>query len=367
MVVAWVNGASHGLFLYWSNHSTIPRMLPLQRRIGPILGLLLGAPVCAEYLQVYLPSSGDARRMLTQLLILGPLYGGSALLIREAALRRRLGWRGRLGLATAFGLAMTAIVDLSLWTPHRPDVPYWDDLMAGTRIDALGVSLGPLVSWVSGHVLFSVGVPLALLDALAPRHRNRPLLGRWGLVVVAALAVAAAALIHGDTRAGDTLPGPGQAAAVFAVLAALVAVVLAALRPTRPGTEAPGRTRPWPPAALVVVGFVAAVASGLVGFGWGSVAFAVVTLGAAAIGIRHWSRRPGWGIRHATALATGALLARCGTGFLAPVPPGVEPAAALTQSLVLLTGVGVVSALAWRAARASDPLAAPRAPAPGPA
>ncbi len=53
------------------------------RRRWAVLGLLFGAPVSAEYVQAYLTATGDALELLAGLLILAPLYGGAASLIRR--------------------------------------------------------------------------------------------------------------------------------------------------------------------------------------------------------------------------------------------------------------------------------------------
>src|SRR5581483_5865874 len=50
----------------------------------PALGLLLLSPVCAEYLIGYDQIIGRPRELLAGLLILAPLYGAVAVMIREA-------------------------------------------------------------------------------------------------------------------------------------------------------------------------------------------------------------------------------------------------------------------------------------------
>ena len=50
-----------------------------------MLGLLVGAPVSAGYLQASLTTTGDAAGLLAGLVIL--LYGGAALVILEVAVR----------------------------------------------------------------------------------------------------------------------------------------------------------------------------------------------------------------------------------------------------------------------------------------
>ena len=65
-----------------------------RRRACTVLGLALASPVCAEFVQGYLPITGDPLGLLVALLILAPLYGGAALLIREVAVRTGRGWPG---------------------------------------------------------------------------------------------------------------------------------------------------------------------------------------------------------------------------------------------------------------------------------
>lgn len=96
-----------------------------ERRRTGILAVLLLAPVSAELLQAYLGDLGGPVSLIFVVLFFAPLYGGAALLIREISVRTGRGWRGRLLLAAAFGVAMPTVIDLSLFTPHRDDVDDW--------------------------------------------------------------------------------------------------------------------------------------------------------------------------------------------------------------------------------------------------
>src|SRR5690625_6863211 len=98
-------------------------MLSLRRRILPILCVLLGAPVTAEFLQAYQALTGDPVAVAGAIVFLAPLYGGAALLIREITVRTGRGWPARLILAAAFGLAMPGIVDLSMFGGDGTGVP----------------------------------------------------------------------------------------------------------------------------------------------------------------------------------------------------------------------------------------------------
>ena len=82
---------------------------PWPRRLQ-IAGLLVLAPVCAEYLAAYDDSTGDALLLIGNLIIFAPLYGAPALLIREVARRNGLGWIGIIALVLQrhFGAPVTA-------------------------------------------------------------------------------------------------------------------------------------------------------------------------------------------------------------------------------------------------------------------
>ncbi len=71
---------------------------------------------------------------------------------------------------------MPGMVDLSLFTEHRSDVTGWEEVWSPTSV--LGISVHAGIAWSLGHVVMSIGVPIALLHALAPKLRGRSLLGR---------------------------------------------------------------------------------------------------------------------------------------------------------------------------------------------
>ncbi|TDC61209.1 hypothetical protein E1258_12335 [Micromonospora sp. KC207] len=314
--------------------------LPLRHRMLPVLAIAFGAPVCAEFLQAYLPSTGDAPEVLLSLLILAPLYGGTALLIREVAVRRGLGWTGVLLLAAAFGVAMPGLVDLSLFVEHRDDIAYWDELRQGTFVAELGIAVFPTMSWVAGHVFMSVGAPLAVLEAFASRHRGRPLLGPVGTVVTAGLCVLAALLIRADSV---RLYGQSGLTRTLVVLAVIVALGLLAL--TRAGQPIePGQVRPMPVWSLALIGAVGMFSFDILPATWTGVTIMTVLLVVVAALLWWWSSATAWSPKQVAALAAGALIGRTLIGFLAPLPDGVSLLAKLSQNTLLLAAV---LALAW--------------------
>src|SRR5262245_5618112 len=78
--------------------------------MAPTLFLFFFAPVSAEYLIGYDDIIGDAAALIFGLLILGPLYGAPAVLIRETSRRAGRGWPSMLLLALAFGLVQAGLI-----------------------------------------------------------------------------------------------------------------------------------------------------------------------------------------------------------------------------------------------------------------
>lgn len=311
----------------------------------PTLGLLVLAPVCAEYLWGYDDSTGHPATLLGNLIVFSPLYGAPALLIREAARRLGLGWPGLLLLAASFGVIEAGVVDQSMWSTGYRDIPYWADMAAPTYLAPIGLSVYLAVSFVGGHVILSIGSPVVLVETLSGRRRHRPWLGPVALVVVALLYAAACGLVAKD--AYDT----GEASATWGQLvgsaAVAVGLVVAAVRlGHRPALIVPG---PVPRPALVVG------AAALAMLGWVAIpptrlgTATVVLLGLGAIGtVQLLARRGDWGQRHELALASGALVAAGGFAFLTTPIGDVSDAEKYGHNVALLALVVLLCAAAAR-------------------
>ncbi len=325
-------------------------LAPRRTRTIGVVALLLGAPVCAELLQAYLDITGDAVEVVFAVFFFAPLYGGAAVLIREVAVRTGRGWPGRLLLAAAFGVLMTTVIDNSLFTPESPDIDYWDDIMGSALIG--GVSVYAVTTWVMGHVLMSVGAPLAVVEGLLPEGRDRPWLGRFGIVVLALLGVAVAVFIHQDPDAPPVDASIADHVVSVVVVLALVVLAMSPLgRPLAPvAGRAPGR-----PLWLAAAGFVLMAAFDFVPISWVGVVVAWLALAAAGVLLARRSRSPRWTPRHLVAFAYGGLLARTTTGFFSPAPEGVGQAEKLAQSAVFLALVLGLGVLLWLRTREPAP------------
>ncbi|MEU4424010.1 hypothetical protein AB0F81_25550 [Actinoplanes sp. NPDC024001] len=264
----------------------------MSRRAVPVLTLIFLAPWVGEYLLGNL-----SVRTLPLIVFLMPMYGGGALLIREVVRRAGRGYPAMLLLGAAYGIAEAGLADLTLFNPP----------LAGAGFDLVSA-----VSFVAGHAVWSVTVPIAIAERVAgPRGRTPWLSGR-GLVVTAVVYVAGCALIFSD--AYDTVsvrPSAVQVAAVLVAIAAFVAWGLLAPSRVRPGTG------PVPRPLLLGWGtFVTAsvfvarpeTAAGLV--------FGACLLIVAWILVRRWSQAPGWTAWHGYALVAGVLPVYAWLGFV---------------------------------------------------
>lgn len=284
-------------------------------RLIPVLALFLLAPVCAEYLTGYDDTVGQPMELLGGLLIFAPLYGAPALLIRELARRTGRGWPAMLLLALAFGFVQAGMVDQSMFNPSYRDIDYWDAMTGPTLVPALGLSAYTTMAFTFGHMVWSIGMPIAVVEALVPKRRTTPWLGRFGFAVVCVLYVAASVVVlvyH--LRTEDFAASPAQLVGTGAVVVALVGAALS-LRRLRRG---PRMDRQVPhPLFVGAASVAAAVGFQLLPPTWYGVAGGLaiaVTVCVLALCLSH---RTGWTDLHRLALAGGALLANASIAFAA--------------------------------------------------
>ncbi len=324
----------------------------LGRRLLPVIGLFLLSPISAEYLVGYAESTYHPLEMLWGLLILAPLYGSVALLIREIARRTGRGWPTMLLLAAAFGLIQAGLIDQSLFNPHYGtdlNIAYWDTERLPTWISPLGISANLTLDFVSTHVVWSFAAPIALVECCAPRIADRPWLGRIGILLMISLYLAAAALVFDDhLRVTGFMATKAQVVATVAC--ALLLGIAALLAPVYIGKRAGYVPAPW----LVAVFVLAVLALHIFSSpDWTGVSVSLLAFAGCAMLISTWSGRAAWKGIHVLGAAVAALLAYALTSF------AVQPAsdAALTVkyavNTTMLLGVLVLAALAYRQLRAA--------------
>ncbi|WP_337852238.1 hypothetical protein [Rathayibacter sp. YIM 133350] len=219
-----------------------------------VLTLALLSSGIAEFLlgDQWLGGIGSPGQQVAQLVLFTAFYGSAAVLIREITRRGGRGWPAMLLLALAFGVIEEGLIDQSLFNPD----------FAGRRlldpgfIPAVGIG-GPWTIFVlSLHVIWSIGAPIAIAEALYPDplpdrpprlpQRQAPWL-RVGDVIVAVVLciVGAAAIFFFTTVAAGFAAQAGQLVGAAAI--AGVAVPVALRMPRR----SPRGTRPLWPAVLL--------------------------------------------------------------------------------------------------------------------
>jgi hypothetical protein len=316
---------------------------PTHGRRRAALTLALLSPLVAEVTLGTTPLS-----VIWLVLFYVPMYGAGALLIRELARRRGIGWGGVLLLGVCYMLLEEGLALQSLTSPRLYGAARWAPRVLGVNSAYTEVQL-------IYHAVFSVAVPIALTELIHPRLGRRPYLRRPGLVVTAIVTVLGAgvvrALIPPFADPGYVQPAPAVAGilavgVVLAWIALWVAPRRPAVRtavpfPVPPGSvpgSAPGSgsgsgpTTAPSPRTVGAVGLASTFAVLALLFPFGGArqpAFthggwvAVPMLAAAAVaagtlaGLRRWGRAPTWGHRHTFAVVAGALVAHTSFALLA--------------------------------------------------
>jgi len=253
--------------------------------------------------------------------------------VREVAVRTGHSWTSVLLLAGVFGLLQATIIDLSLFTTDRHDISQWDTIIGPTWIEPLGFSAGAAVTWIGGHVLMSIGVPIALAEAVHPSSQGRSWLSPPMIGVVTLVFVAVAGLVHvHEQRAYGASLTPARVVVVAALAAALV--VLAVSPRTRPRAGRTGRLpRAW---LLVLLGAAVMFAVDCATADWGWTIGALIVCALAAIWLLRRGRRARFEGRGAALLAVGALVERAVVAFLGPMPDQVSALAKYAHNTVFL-------------------------------
>jgi hypothetical protein len=311
-----------------------------------IIGLLVLAPACAEYLSAYDDSTGDALRLIGGLVIFAPLYGAPALLIREMARRAGLGWIGIVLLAAAFGLIEAGVVDQSLFSTDYRQIEGWADGYHATLIPTIGVSAFNALNFIGGHVVFSICAPIALLEAARPRAAAQAWLGRPALAITAVAYLAASALVlqlHLTTE--DSHASLTQMVVSLALIGGLIGAAFWLGRRRRP-TSARSAPRLL---TVLAVSLALSVLSGFAEETWTGVAMTAGAYLVAALVVVSWSRRAGWGVRRIAMLAAAPLVVRAVLAFsYDPLVGQVSEAAKYGHNAVMLVVVLLATALSLR-------------------
>jgi hypothetical protein len=273
------------------------------RRVAPAFALFLLAPLVAEYLLGDFPVT-----YLMALVLLAPMYGGGAILIREVVRRTGRGWPSIVLLALAYGVFEEGIATQSLFDPNYAHAHLLDDGF----IPALGIAIPWTLFVLALHTVWSISVPIALAEGLVPGRRTTPWLRTPGLIVATVLFAVGAVATLAVSYASDHFLAPWPT--LLVVLLIVTALVVAALRLPRV-EAAPAKTPAETPAPAAWTTLALTLAAGAVFMlgskilpTWPAVAIVSAEYVAVVWAVLAWSRRPGWDGRHRLALAGGALV-----------------------------------------------------------
>lgn len=337
-----------------------------QRRWVAALTLYLLAPVIAEVLTGATPPLQFINPVT--FITLTTLYGSGALLIRETARRRGLGWGSIVLLGAAYGVLEEGLVVTSWFNPYWPDVLY---LHGYTR--ALDINWYWALGLTAFHAIISITLPITLAETAFPALEPLPWLRNRGyrLLMLLLGAVSVVGLIgfgfiefHAQGYHPPLL-GWLLALAIALALAWLGTHPLARLwrrargEPTLPPTVNQRRAPSLPTLRFAGLGFALLFFVLL----WGaphllrSPLVSVLTL-AAVLGlitwtVSRWSHRLDWSSRRRLALLTGAALFFVA---LAPLSEYVIKPANKDDSGLTLVAAATLAGLIWlaRSARLAD-------------
>lgn len=283
-------------------------MTSRQRSILAAVTLFFVAPLVAEFLLGDFPVT-----WLLLLIVLAPMYGGGALLIRELARRSGRGWPSMFLLAAAYALIEEGFTTQSLFNPNYLGMHF----LRFAWIPSLGIGAWWTILMLNVHVFWSMGVSIVLVEGLFPTRAKTPWLGKAGDGVVGALFVAGGVTNTVITlRMNHFVASRAQftVTAVFCILLIAAAFLLPAPASTAAEGEVPG---PWITGSAT---FVIAAADLLTPpmFGWGAVALLLGLDLVFLVFLWAFSRCSAWTALHTLSVGAAGALAYGLHAFIQP-------------------------------------------------
>ena len=149
-------------------------------KIPPAIVLFLLSPTIAELLSGSAPPAEFFNPIV--FLLLASLYGSGAILMRELTLRWKKGWLSLLLLGAAYGVIEEGLMVKSFFDPSWPDIEV---------LGVFGRWMG--INWVWAemliiyHAVFSIAIPVLLVELVYPSQRKELWVGRRKLGGLAVL------------------------------------------------------------------------------------------------------------------------------------------------------------------------------------
>ncbi|WP_433182113.1 hypothetical protein [Actinoallomurus sp. CA-150999] len=287
------------------------------------LSLVVITPLVAEFTLGATPIA-----MAWLILLYIPIYGFGVLTIRELLRRTGGGPGSTLLMGLVYGLIEEGVALQALTSPHIYHVARWAPRPFGINTAYAELNL-------AYHAVFSVTIPIVLVDLIFPGLAHRPFLRRRGLIGAGVVALLGVLMLRASVPPKED-PGYDVPTVALLVIVALIAVLsVAALwllpRSGRPARSQTGALVPSPVTVATACGVATLLYLGLLypfggahrpAFthgGWTLVPMvvgAVVAVAAWSV-IRRWSAAAAWSRRHLLAAAIGALVAHTVFGLAA--------------------------------------------------
>jgi hypothetical protein len=224
--------------------------------------------------------------------------------VREVARRNGGGWPTIIVLALVYGLIEEGFVAQSLFAPTY----FGYNLIGEAHIASLGIGGWWTIYVLSLHTVWSICVPIAIVEAFVPKRARTPWLGNTGLAVTLLLFLLGAALNAYTTWQQEKfLASPLQFIGLTVVISVLLVVACARRWPQR-ATVASAAPRPMFVGAFSLFAWSAFVIADWMLEGRPVVLAFVMCYAVIIAVLLQWSRRGDWGERHILAFAGGALL-----------------------------------------------------------
>ncbi|RED55071.1 hypothetical protein [Cohnella lupini] len=283
----------------------MPNFLSAIRRYAPAFGLLLLAPWVGEFLL----GTSPIQNLAAALVLLLPMYGGGALLIREVTRRAGRGWPTLLILGAAYGVIEACLIDQSLFNPSFFDM----DSKKIAPIPLVGVNAYDSLAYIGGHAIWSIGVPIAIIELFTPSRRKVPWLGKKGLFITAILYLIGCAIVFSFSYIEEKfIASSVQLTSSAFIVVGLITTGFLLKRKNR-ATYKPGAL--IKPLYLGIGSFAVSSLYFAKPENWGGVTLGVFILIVSWLLISRWSSHLNWGIWHHFALVAGALLTYAWGGF----------------------------------------------------
>ena len=322
-----------------------------QRSILAAVTLFFLAPLVAEFLLGDFPAT-----WLPLLLLLAPLYGGGALLIRELTRRSGRGWPTILLLGVAYAIIEEAFTTQSLFNPDIFGLHA--HLLSHAWIPALGIGAWWTLFMLNVHPFWSIGVSITLAEGLYPSRARTPWLGNVGVSVAAVLFAVG---IYTNT-AYSLRHDPFRASLAQLLVSALLVVVFAAAAFLVPASATPPASdslrEPLPAPSPWITGVAAfllgaAVMLSPILWNWGAVALILAVDLAFLIGLWLFSYRSAWTPLHTLSVGAGGALVYGVHAFMQPPVVPCPKWIALASHVLFLVLVLAVVAIAVHRTRSA--------------